>query len=67
MVLKDVLSTPSLASEINTLNLVILTISIFSARGAGWIILSFLVGVFSVIVWAFLTQSVVQIFRDVQT
>lgn len=40
-----VLSAPSLPHQIHVLNSVILAVSLFSAIGAGWVILSFLVSV----------------------
>jgi hypothetical protein len=43
MGIKEVLSAPSTDANHRTLNLVILVVSIFSAIGAGWIIVSFLV------------------------
>jgi hypothetical protein len=40
---REALSAPTSDSDIRTLNIVILIVSIFSALGAGWIVLSFLV------------------------
>lgn len=40
---RAVLSAPTASGEVSTLNIVILTVSILSILGAGWIILSFCV------------------------
>jgi len=46
-----VLSAPTTSHDINVLSIVILAVSILSAIGAGWIILSFSVSFTSNIVW----------------